>query len=111
MPARLTALVQDRIDAARAVFGERNLRRLNLAYALVQLGGWAGFVAISVYAFHQGGASEVGLMTVVRLAPTVLASPFAGALADRFPRKLVIATIEIVRAAAQILAAALVVGN
>jgi len=109
MSARSRSLVADRVQAARTVFGEPNLRRLNVAYAMVQLGGWAGFVAISVYAYRHGGASEVGLMTVVRLAPTALASPFAGTLADRFPRRLVIATIEIMRAAAQLAAAALII--
>jgi len=109
MPAQLRSLVRDRVDAARTVLAEPNLRRLNLAYALAQLGAWAGFVAISLYAFRHGGAREVGVMTAARLGPTVLVSPFAGILADRYPRHLVIAGLEVVRAAAQLLAAALII--
>lgn len=109
MPAQLRSLVRDRVDAARTVLAEPNLRRLNLAYALVQLGAWAGFVAISLYAFRHGGAREVGVMTAVRLGPTVLVSPFAGILADRYPRHLVIAGLEVVRAGGQLLAAALII--
>jgi MFS family permease len=99
------------MQAAGTVLGEPNLRRLNIAYAVVQLGGWAGFVAISLYAFQQGGAREVGVMTAVRLAPTALASPFAGALADHFKRTHVIATIEALRVGTQLGAAAFIIGG
>ncbi len=109
MPAQLRALVRDRVEAGRTVLAEPNLRRLNFAYASAQLGAWAGFVAISLYAFRHGGAREVGVMTAVRLGPTLLVSPFAGILADRYRRHLVVAGIELVRAGGQLLAAALVI--
>jgi predicted MFS family arabinose efflux permease len=101
-------MVRDRFDAARDALSEPNLRRLNLAYAVTQLGSWAAFIAVSVFAFAHGGAREVGVMTAVRLAPTVIAAPFAGLLADRYARRRVIVGIELTRALAQTLAALLV---
>jgi MFS family permease len=109
--ARLSGLVHDRLDAARAVLSEPDLRRLNVAYACAQLGGWIWFVAISVYAYRQGGASEVALMTAVRLAPTVIAAPFAGVLADRFERRRVMIAVELIVAVAMSVAGLLVLEN
>ncbi len=106
---RLRTGLRNRRDAARDALAEPNLRRLNLAYLCSQLGGWAYFVAISVYAFDHGGARAVGLMTVLRLTPALLAAPFAGALADRFPRRPVMIVADLGRAAAQTAAAILVI--
>ncbi len=108
MGAQVGRMVRDRVAAARTVLGQRDLRRLTVSYAVVQLGSWAGFVAVSLFAFRQGGAREVGVMTAVRLAPTVIASPFAGLLADRLRRKLVIAGVAAIRTCTQLAAALLV---
>jgi MFS family permease len=101
----------DRWQAARGALAEPDLRRLNLAYLTGQLGGWAYFIAISVYAFDHGGAKQVGLMTVVRLTPAILGAPFAGALADRFPRRHVLIAVDLSRAGAQTVAGLLVIGG
>ena len=50
-------------ESARAfgdVFGNPNLRRIQLALLGSNLGAWAYIVAIAVYAYDQGGARAVG---------------------------------------------------
>jgi MFS family permease len=111
MRDRLASAARDRWRAGRAAFAEPNLRRLNLAHLTGQLGGWSYFVAISVYAFSHGGAKQVGLMTVLRLTPAMLFAPFAGALADRYPRRAVLICAELGRAGAQSLAAVLIISG
>lgn len=45
--------------------------------------------ALSIYVFQQTGlAANVGLITLLAFLPTVLLSPIAGVLADRFDRRL-----------------------
>jgi MFS family permease len=108
---RLRTGFHDRWQAARGALIEPDLRRLNLAYLGSELAGWAYVVAISVYAFDHGGADQVGLMTVLRLAPAMLAAPFAGAVADRFPRRHVLIAVDLGRAGAQGVAAVLVMSG
>jgi MFS family permease len=98
---KLRAGLYDRWHAAKNALAEPDLRRLNLAYLTAQLAGMAYLVAISVYAFDQGGAKQVGLMMVLRLVPALLAAPFAGALADRFQRRHILIALDIARAGAQ----------
>src|SRR5207245_10017495 len=71
----------------------------------------AVLVAISVYAFDQGGTKQVGLMMVLRLAPAALAAPFAGAVADRFARRHVLIALDLGRAWAQAVAGLLVMSG
>lgn len=45
--------------------------------------------ALSIYVFNQtGSASSVGLVILLAFLPSVLLSPFAGVLADRYDRRL-----------------------
>ena len=48
---------------------------------------WCLAIALGVYGFEVGGAVAVGVVALVRLLPGALASPFAGLLGDRFPRR------------------------
>jgi MFS family permease len=67
----------------RAVAGNRDLRRVEAAFALfvgAELGSW---VAILVYAYLRGGATETGVAVVVQLTPAAIFAPFVGAAADR----------------------------
>jgi MFS family permease len=75
----------------------RNLRRLVLALAGSTLGYWGYTVAVLVYAFEQGGTRLVGVAAFVRLFPAALASPVAGAIADRYPRERVIVIGDLLR--------------
>jgi MFS family permease len=85
----------------------RDLRRAQLSFGAGWAAEWAFTVGLSVVAFRDGGAAAVGLVALVRLAPSALAGPFAATLADRYRRDLIIIWIGLVRAAAIGLAAVL----
>jgi predicted MFS family arabinose efflux permease len=76
--------------AARTAFANPELRLLALAWASVSLAIWSYVIGLGVYAFDAGGTAAVGIAGLVRLLPGALASPFAGLLGDRHPRKLVL---------------------
>ena len=68
-------------DSARAfgaVARNPSLRRLELAWTASIVGNWAFLIAISVYAYREGGEEAVGLIFLLRLVPAALVSPFAG---------------------------------
>jgi MFS family permease len=80
-----------------AVFRNANLRRLELAWAASAVSHWGFLVAVSVYAYGEGGEEAVGLLFLLRLVPAALVSPFAGVLADRFRRERVLFGSALVR--------------
>jgi MFS family permease len=94
--------------AFKAVFGNPNLRRLQLAAAGSVVGYWAYAVGVSVYAFDQGGAKAVGLIWIIRTVPAALLSPPSGVVADRFRRELVMITSDLSRAVLVALGAILI---
>jgi MFS family permease len=104
-PAILVAVLslRDRIGestgALRGVFANPNLRRVQLAFAGQIVGQYAYSIAVSVYAFQQGGAAAVGIVSFVRLMVAALIAPFAASLADRFHRERVMLASDLVRAA------------
>jgi MFS family permease len=94
------------------VFRNPELRRLELAWAGYYAGEWTHFVALSVYAYDVGGATAVGVLGFVRLAPAAVALPIGSMLTDRYPRQRVLLAINLARAAAlAATAAALAAGS
>jgi MFS family permease len=83
--------------AFASVFANRNLRSLELAWGASILGNWAFLVAVSVYAYDIGGETAVGVLLLLRLVPAGLIAPFAGVLADRYPRERVLLISNLVR--------------
>lgn len=81
------------------VFRNPQLRRLELAWAGYYAGEWTHFVAVSLYAYDVGGATAVGVLGVVRLAPAALALPIGSMLSDRYPRQRVLLFVNLARAA------------
>jgi MFS family permease len=71
--------------AARAVLANSALRRIELAWALGVAGDAAFTVALLIAAFSYGGATAVGVLTAVRMAPSIVGAPLAGLLAGRRP--------------------------
>src|SRR5262245_65939082 len=91
------ARVSESARAFRDVFANRDLRLLQLAWASSIISNWAYMVAVSVYAYDVGGEAAVGLLLLLRLVPAGLLSPFAGVLADRYPRERVLLFTNVAR--------------
>jgi MFS family permease len=99
------------LRAFAAVFRNEDLRRLELAWSGSIIGQWGYEVALAVFAYEAGGATAVGLVGLVRLLPAAAVAPFAALLGDRFPRKRVMVSADLVRACAMGGAAAAVFGG
>ena len=72
------------------------------------VGDWAYAVAMSVYAYREGGATAVGVLGVARYLSMATMAPFSSTLADRFDRRHVMVAADVLRAGLVGLAAALV---
>jgi MFS family permease len=92
-------------DAFRAVVTNRDLRRVELAWAAASTASWAYVIALVVYAYDQGGAAGVGLVGLIRVLPAFVAAPFAGVLGDRYRRERVMLVISLARTLAMAVAA------
>jgi MFS family permease len=89
----------DSVAAIRMVFENPNLRRLQLALAGTELAGWGYSIAVSIFAYEVGGATDVGILWLLRSVPSGLLSPVGGVLADRFPRERLMVASDLIRAA------------
>lgn len=76
----------------------RNLRRVQLAFVGSSIGDGAYATAIGLWAWHVGGATAVGLWFGVRLALMAVTAPFTAALSDRFPRRTIMLSLDLLRA-------------
>jgi Cyclic nucleotide-binding domain/Major Facilitator Superfamily len=86
IPARL----RRSLDGFAAVAANRGLRRVVAAYGGFNVGEWATWIAILVFAYERGGAAETGLVAFVQLVPATLVAPVAAGLGDRFARERVL---------------------
>ena len=103
--------IRESMRALGAVFANRNLARLIFGWGGMTFATWAYSLALAVYAFEQGGATAVGVAGLVRLLPGALASPFAGMLADRHSRKVVLVLSALLAALAIGLSAVAVIAD
>src|ERR1700682_492760 len=76
-----------RVEVFREVVRNRDLRRLELAFAGFNAAEWSTWIAILVYAYTVGGPSMFGLLSIVMLVPSALIAPIAAQLGDRLPRR------------------------
>jgi MFS family permease len=79
------------------VFGNRNVRNIQLAGAGDVLGTYAYAVALPVYAYHAGGTRAVGLVFFARFVLAALAAPWLGVLADRWSRRRLMLGADVLR--------------
>lgn len=80
------------------VAGNRNLRRVQLAFLGSSVGDWAYATAISVWAYEVGGARAVGLWMAIRYTLMALSAPLTSALVDTLSRKMSMILADLVRA-------------
>jgi MFS family permease len=91
--------LREAIDAFAAVFSNPALRRVEISWALSITAYWVFIVALSLFAYEEGGAAAVGLVGLIRVLPSVVAAPFAAILGDRYPRHRVILVVNVARTA------------
>jgi MFS family permease len=79
------------------VFRSPGLRRIELAFLGSILGIYANVVAVSIYAFHHGGATAVGLVMFARMGAAAVSAPFMASFADRHEQRRVMLATDLVR--------------
>jgi MFS family permease len=75
----------------RSALAYPDLRRMLTAFTITELGSWAYIVVLGVYIYDQtGSASAIALLAAIRWAASLIASPYAGVIADRYERRSVL---------------------
>jgi MFS family permease len=103
--------LQGSVHAFQAVFGNRQLRRLEAAWASAMFGYSGLNVVVMVYGYEKGGAAAAGAMALLRVLPGALAAPFTSVLADRYPRERVLLVSNLLRTGLVAIAAADAIGG
>lgn len=93
----LVAAIASTGNSIKAVFANKNLRRIQLAFAGSMIGDWAYSTAVIVWAYEVGGTKAVGIWGAIRLLAMAITSPIAAGLADRLPRKRVMIASDVIR--------------
>ena len=80
-------------------FGTRRFFALFNVQVISALGDWVGFFAITSLAASISSQPEaaIALVTVARVAPGVFLAPFIGVIVDRFDRKKIMITADLIR--------------
>jgi MFS family permease len=86
-------------EAFSAVFSNPALRLVELSWALTTTAYWVFIVALSLFAYEEGGVAAVGVVGLIRVLPSVVAAPFAAVLGDRYPRHRVLFLVNVARTA------------
>ncbi|HEX5384780.1 MAG TPA: MFS transporter [Propionibacteriaceae bacterium] len=94
---------RSRLRAAAAAFASNavnpNLRRAQLSFLAAWTAEWAFTVALGIVAYRDGGATAVGLMSLLRMVPSAVVAPLAAPLADRGRRERVLVLVSTFRGA------------
>ena len=75
------------------------IRRAQISFAAMWASEGAFTVGLAVVAFHDGGATAVGIVTAARMAVAALLAPWLATVADRVRRERVLTCVGLVRAA------------
>ena len=94
------------MDLLRTTLANRDLTRIELAWASASLGNWAFSILLALYAYRQGGTGAVALALMVRMLPSGLAAPYMSMLVDRHSRRSVLVWTSVIRTVSLAAAAA-----
>ena len=89
-----------RLGVLAGVARNPTLRRVEAAFLAFSIGEWATWIAVVIYAYGRGGASEAGIIAFVQLVPSVIVAPAFGSLGDRYPRARVLVATYVLQGAA-----------
>ncbi len=79
--------------------GNRGFRFLWLGQVVSQMGDWFDMIAVYTIALRLTGSSRsVALIMVARFLPSVVMGPLSGVVADRFSRRSIMITADLLRA-------------
>jgi dTMP kinase len=105
MPASLPTPAAPAPDARRSVLAIPAFRKLWNSMVFSSLGDWLGLLATTALAQQLSGGSyatanfAIAGVFIARLLPAVFLSPIAGVIADRFDRRRLMVSVDIMRAA------------
>ena len=79
--------------------GNRSFRFLWLGQVVSQMGDWFDTIAVYTIALQlTGSGRSVALIMVARFLPSVIMGPLSGVVADRFSRRSIMITADVLRA-------------
>ena len=105
MPASLPTPAAPAPDARRGVLAIPAFRKLWNSMLFSSLGDWLGLLATTAMAQQLSGGSyatanfAIAGVFIARLLPAVFLGPIAGVIADRFDRRRLMVSVDIMRAA------------
>ena len=80
----MNQLLRSRLKVAASAFASNavngNLRRAQLSYFAAWTAEWAFTVALGIVAYRDGGATAVGLVALLRMAPSAVVAPLVAPL-------------------------------
>ena len=91
-----------RIDSWVEALRERNFRLFFIGQAASQVGSGMAPIAITFAVLEHGTSTQVGLVAAAGLAPLVILLLVGGVIADRFSRRLVMLSSDLLRTVAEI---------
>jgi len=74
-----------------------NLRRAQLSFFGAWTAEWAFTVGLGIVAYRDGGATAVGLVGLLRMAPSAILAPLLSPLADKGRRERVLILVSLLR--------------
>jgi len=102
---RLSKAIKTSVEGLRTVgYGEllrtnRRFRLLWLGQVVSQMGDWFDTIAVYTIVLHLTGSGRaVALIMVARFLPSVVMGPLSGVVADRFSRRSIMITADLLRA-------------